>query len=269
MLFRKNKVSIFVSLILFSMIFLLSACGRSGGSSADTLRVGVDDSYPPMEFKDADGRTTIGFDVDVAKEFGKRLGKKDVQFVSNDWTGIFSALETNKFDVIISSVSINNDRLKAHSLTIPYVSNKQAIVTKKTTTGIKSPDDLKGIKVGLQAGTTSEDFCRDLIKNKKMASGDLATYPLVTQPFMDLDSGRIKAVVVDIVVAKYYIANNKDKYALVWESSTAEPMAFCFKKNDGALRDKANTIITQMQSDGTMKKISEKWFGEDITKNLK
>jgi polar amino acid transport system substrate-binding protein len=269
MMSLKKMIFCIASLLLIPFVFTLGACSRSGASSADILKVGVDDSYPPMEFKDADGKTTIGFDVDVAKELGKRLGRKEVQFISNDWTGIFSALEISKFDVIVSSVSINEERSKAHSLTNPYVANKLVIVTKKTTTDIKSPDDLKGKKVGLQAGTTSEDFCKELIKNKKMTNSDLATYPLVTQPFMDLDSGRIKAVVVDIVVAKYYIAQNKDKYILAWESANAEPMAFCFKKNDGALRDKSNKIIAEMQADGTMKKISEKWFGEDITGNLK
>ncbi|MDP4181955.1 MAG: ABC transporter substrate-binding protein [Bacillota bacterium] len=274
MLRLKKRNFILVTSLVVILILTLCSCGNktessdSGSGTSDVLLVGVDDSYPPMEFKDSDGKTTIGFDVDVAKELGKRLGKSDVKFVSNDWTGIFSALEINKFDVIISSVSINDERQSKHSLTKPYIANKQVIVTKKSTTDIKSPDELKGKKVGVQAGTTSEDFCRDLIKQSKLGDNGLATYPLVTQPFMDLDAGRIDAVVVDIVVAKYYISNNKDKYNLSWESSSSEPMALCFKKKDTDLRDKANKILDDMQADGTMKKISEKWFGEDVTKNL-
>ena len=279
MLRLKKRNLLRVTALVAILIITLTACGtgtestNSGqssesGTKSDVLLVGVDDNYPPMEFKDSDGKTTIGFDVDVAKELGKRLGKSDVQFVSNDWTGIFQALEINKFDVIISSVSINEERQKEHSLTKPYIANKQVIVTKKSTTDIKSTDDLNGKKVGLQAGSTSEDFCRDLIKNKKMVENDMSTYPLVTQPFMDLDAGRLDAVICDIVVAKYYIANNKDKYTLTWESADAEPMALCFKKKDTELRDKANQILDDMQADGTMKKISEKWFGEDVTKNL-
>ncbi|HEY9060615.1 MAG TPA: ABC transporter substrate-binding protein [Pseudobacteroides sp.] len=273
--FKKGNLLLAASLAII-LLLTLSACGNNTESSqnsdtdakSDVLLVGVDDSYPPMEFKDSDGKTTIGFDVDVAKELAKRLGKSDVQFISNDWTGIFQALEINKFDVIISSVSINEERQKEHSLTKPYIANKQVIVTKKSTSDIKSPDDLKGKKVGLQAGTTSEDFLRDLVSKNKINENDMSTYPLVTQPFMDLDAGRLDAVMVDIVVAKYYIANNKDKYNLAWESVDAEPMALCFKKKDAELRDKANTILDEMQADGTMKKISEKWFGEDVTKNL-
>lgn len=245
---------------------MLNACGTTGPS--DILRVGVDDSYPPMEYKDADGKTTIGFDVDVAKEVAKRLGKKDVQFISNDWTGIFDALEINKFDCIISSVSINDERKEKHSLTKPYIANKLVIVTQKSTTNIKAPEDLKNGKVGVQAGTTSEDFCNDLIKNGKLPKDKLSTYPLVTQPFDDLDAGRINAIVVDVVVAKYYLAKNKDKYVLAWQSPDAEPMAICCQKKGTALRDSIDKIMDEMRADGTMKTISEKWFGEDVTKNL-
>ena len=264
MLRTKKVLALITAAVLATL--LISGCKAS---NSNVLRVGVDDSYPPMEYKDADGKTTIGFDVDVAQELAKRLGKTKVEFVSNDWTGIFAALETDKFDVIISSVSINEERLNEHSLTNPYIGNKLVIVTNKDNTSIKAPEDLKEKKVGVQAGTTSEDFCSDLIANGNMAQANLNTYPLVTQPFLDLDAGRIEAIVVDVVVAKYYISNNKDKYALSWESPDAEPMAFCFKKKDTELRDKANGILAEMQNDGTMKRISEKWFGEDVTTNLK
>ncbi|MCX8129361.1 MAG: ABC transporter substrate-binding protein [Clostridia bacterium] len=258
----KNRIFVCVLALVLILSLALSACGKADDS---ILRVGVDDSYPPMEYKDKDGKTTIGFDVDVAKELAKKLGKKDVEFISNDWTGIFDALETDKFDVIISSVSINDERNEKHSLTKPYIANKQVIVTKAGTTAIKSPEDLKDKKVGFQAGTTSEEFCKDTLK---LDEKNLSSYPLVTQPFMDLEAGRIEAIMVDVVVAKYYIANNKGKFVLAWESSEAEPMALCFPKKDTELRDKANQILDEMQKDGTMKAISEKWFGEDVTKNL-
>lgn len=265
-MFVKKTGILIVLTLAMALVFVLSACG--GGANSNVLRVGVDDSYPPMEYKDKDGKTTIGFDIDVATELAKRLGKSGVKFVSNDWTGIFDALETDKFDVIISSVSINEDRKKNHSLTNAYIANKLVIVTSNKTTDIKSLEDLKGKKVGTQAGTTSEDFVKGLIDEGKFDKNDLQTYPLVTQPFMDLEAGRIDAIMVDIVVAKYYIANNKDKFTVAWESPEAEPMAFCFKKKDGELRDKVNGILAEMQKDGTMKKISEKWFGEDVTSNL-
>jgi polar amino acid transport system substrate-binding protein len=261
----KRRSFIGVMALTLVLVLALSACGAAGANT-DVLRVGVDDSYPPMEFKDANGKDTVGFDVDVAKELAKRLGKKEVKHISNDWAGIFDALETDKFDVIISSVSITDERKEKHSLTDAYIANKQVIVTKKDNDKVAKPEDLKNVNVGCQQGTTSESFCTDELK---LSADKFKTYPNVTQPFDDLSAGRLDAVVVDIVVAKYYLANNKDTYKVAWESDVAEPMAFCFKKKDGELRDKVNKILGEMQTDGTMKTISEKWFGEDVTSNLK
>jgi ABC-type amino acid transport substrate-binding protein len=100
----------------------------TGSFPADkkVLKVGVDDVYPPMEYKD-DKNTTVGFDVDLAKEIGKRLGM-EVEFVSTAWDGIFTSLNTDKFDCIISSVSINEDRQQNFALTKPYIANAQVIV---------------------------------------------------------------------------------------------------------------------------------------------
>jgi ABC-type amino acid transport substrate-binding protein len=90
------------------------------------LKIGVDDVYPPMEFKD-DKNMIIGFDVDMAREIGKKLGL-EVEFVSTAWDGIFTSLNTQKFDCIISSVSINEERQKNFALTKPYIANAQVMV---------------------------------------------------------------------------------------------------------------------------------------------
>jgi polar amino acid transport system substrate-binding protein len=90
------------------------------------LRVGVDDVYPPMEYKD-EKNNTVGFDMDLAKEIGKKLGM-EVEIISTAWDGIFTSLNTDKFDCIISSVSINEDRQKNYALTKPYIANAQVIV---------------------------------------------------------------------------------------------------------------------------------------------
>lgn len=261
----KNKSMLLVTALVLLLSFTLSACGGSGNSKV--LRVGVDDSYPPMEYKDADGKTTIGFDVDVAKEIGKRMNK-DVEFVSTAWDGVFAALEADKFDCIISSCSINDEREKNHSLTKAYIANKLVMVTSKANTDIKSPQDLKGKKVGAQTGTTSSDYVeKELIP--KGVNTELSKYDLVTQPFADLKVGRIDAIIVDIVVAKYYLAKDKESFKVAWESPDSEPMAICCQKKGTALRDQIDKILNDMRTDGSMKKISEKWFGEDVTNNLK
>lgn len=261
-MFRKRSLFLVLAVMVL-MTFLFSACGAS---KSDVLRVGMEVGYPPMEMLDpADGKTVVGFDVDVAKEVAKRLEYKDIEIVSTAWDGIFAALDTNKFDVIISSVSIKPDRQEAYSLTKAYVANKQVLVTKKGDDSIKAPDQ-EGKKIGLQQGTTAETYVKDEIaKGKKI---DYQAYQKVTQPFADLKIGRIDAILVDVVVAGYYVVQDKESYQITWESPDKEPMALCFSKKNADLREKANKVLDEMQADGTMEKISVKWFSQDITKGL-
>lgn len=259
----KSKLILLVTAIALLLTFTLSACGAR---NPDILTVGMEVGYPPMEMLADDGKTVVGFDVDMAKELAKRMGKKDIEIVSSAFDGILPGLETNKFDCGISSISIKPERQAAHSLTKAYIANKLVLVTKKGDTSIKSPDDLVGKKVGVQGATTSEDYIKDLIsKGKKI---DYSPYQKVTQPFADLKIGRIDAVMVDIVVAGYYTLQDKDSFNTAWESPDAEPYGIAFPKKDTAMRDKANKILDDMQADGTMAAISAKWFGKDITKNL-
>jgi len=231
------------------------------------LTVGVDDSYPPMEFKDETGKNIVGFDIDVANELAKRLGKAEAKFESTNWDGIFAALDTNKFDCIISSVSINPERTEKFSLTKPYVANKQVIVTAPTNTDIKSLETLVGKKVSAQSGTTSDELVQGLLdKGSKI---NFSKYDTVTQALDEVKLNRMDAAVIDKVVAAYYVKMDPTKYKIAWESSEAEPLAICFRKADSATRDKTDAIIAEMSKDGTMKKISEKWFGEDITAGLR
>jgi polar amino acid transport system substrate-binding protein len=265
---RKTATAILAILLVLATVLTLASC--SGGKF---LKVGVDDSYPPMEYKDTDGKTTIGFDVDVAKELAKRMGyTSGAKFISNDWAGIFDALEAGKFNVIISSVSITTERKAAHSMTDPYVANRLVLVTtKENPKNVSTPVMIAGdIVVGCQTNTTAEDKLKELLASKTIINASqVQTYPTVTEPFDDLLAGRIDAVMVDIVVAKYYIKNNPDKFIQTWKNVVGEPIGMCFAKADTDLRDQANTFIKAMQDDGTLKTISNTWFGEDVVTNLK
>lgn len=259
-----KKIALVALTIIVATTMLLSGCGSA--SNSNILRVGVEVGYPPMEMVGDDGKTVVGFDIDMIKEIATRLGYKDIQIVTTDFTSIFDGLETNKYDVAVSSISIKPDRQKAHSQTKAYIANKQVIVTKTGDTSIKSPEDLVGKKIGLQQGTTAEDYIKEQIaKGKKL---EYTPYQKVTQPFADLKIGRIDAVLVDILVADYYIGQDQASYQISWESPDAEPYAITFPKKSADLRDKTNKILDDMQSDGTMEKLSVKWFSKDITKNL-
>jgi ABC-type amino acid transport substrate-binding protein len=137
--------------------------------------------------------------------------------------------------------------------------------TAKKGVDIQKPEDLAGLRVGCQVGTTADESCEEF---KKTTDFTLTKYDQVIQPFQDLKTGRLDAVVVDEVVARYYEKTDSKSYKVTGEKLTNEPIGICFKKGNEALRDKVDDIIFEMRNDGSLKKISETWFGEDLTTNV-
>lgn len=257
----------FIALALAAVctLSLLSLTACQSGSKGKVLTIGVDDTYPPMEFKASGSTEDQGFDIDMANEMGKRMGMA-VKFQSTAWDGIFTALNSKKYDAICSSVSITEEREKNYVFTKPYIANAQEIIVKKGDTSIKTQDDLKGKNVGCQVSTTANDSAKTLIKNG--VSMNLSTYDQIIQCFQALSSNKIQAIIVDEVVGEYYVAKSPDKYETAAPKLTNEPIGICFRKSDTALRDSAQKAIDAMVADGTMKKLSVKWFGKDLTSNI-
>lgn len=268
-----SKTKIF-AVLLGSLLFgaMLFSCSqkkaekpseKTAAPAPVILKDGVDDTYPPMEYKD-DRNETVGFDIDFAKEIAQRLNRK-LEIVSTAWDGIFSSLKTDKFNCIISSVSITTERQNEYALTKPYIANAQVIVVGVKNNNITKAEDLKGKRVGCQVNTTAHESAKKYLEKMKFK---LTTYDQIIQPFSDLKTKRLDAVIVDEVVAKYYVKNDSASYKVTGARLTNEPIGICFKKENGALRDSVNTIIDAMRADGTLKTISEKWFGEDLVTNV-
>jgi polar amino acid transport system substrate-binding protein len=259
---KKGFSGLMVALTIVG-VFFFASCSETIDSKY--LTIGVDDSYPPMEYKD-DKNNTIGFDIDVAKEVAKRLGKEP-QFISTAWDGIFAALNTNKFDCIISSVSMTPKRLEEFTFTKAYIANAQMIVVRPDNNSITKPEDLAGKKVGCQVATTANESATKL-EAKGIKFGELKTYDQIIQPFADMKAGRLDAIIVDEVVGQYYIGQDKANFKAASAKLTNEPIGVCLKKGNTALADKIQKAIDAMIADGTMKKISLQWFGDDLTSNI-
>lgn len=137
--------------------------------------------------------------------------------------------------------------------------------TTSKVTNIQKPEDLAGLKVGVQVGTTADESVE---KYKATIDFDVTKYDQIIQPFTDLKTGRLDAIIVDEVVAKYYVTQSPKDYKVTGEKLTNEPIGICFKKGNEAMRDKVDDLIVEMRDDGTLKTISEKWFGEDLTGNV-
>ncbi|AWI08205.1 hypothetical protein CKA38_02035 [Ereboglobus luteus] len=245
----------------------LAGCG-GGGDSQNTFRIGLEASYPPMEFKDASGKT-VGFDIDMAREVAKRLGK-DLKIVEIEFDGIWEGLNTERYDAAISACSITQARLKNYLFTKPYIANKQVIVAKKAIADkITSLDALAGMKVGVQKGTTADSACRKFLDENKSKQFTLESYPGATQALDNLELDRLQVVVVDLVVGSYYVNDAKRGFAYAPASFAYEPIGAAFKKTNTELHAKVDKILADMRADGTLQAISKKWFNEDIVSNVK
>ncbi|MGE5614940.1 MAG: ABC transporter substrate-binding protein [Bacillota bacterium] len=258
---------LFLSLVII-MALVSGACGNgaasNGGGGANVLRVGIDDTYPPMEYRDEKGNLA-GFDIEMAQEIAKRLNK-EVEFVPTAWSAIFTGLSTGKYDCIISSLSITEERKKTITYTRPYIANNQVIIVGKDNTDINSENDLGNKIVAVQMGTTSEDSCNEFMKVTPFK--EFKKYEGMTQALNELKIGRVDAVVTDLVVGKYFVGNDMESFRLVSTTLPNEPIGIGFDKKNQKLCDEVDKVLKEMMDDGSLKAISEKWFKDDMTKNI-
>lgn len=223
--------------------------------------LGLDDSFPPLGYRD-DNNEIVGYDIDLAKEVAKRLG---VSFKAQpiDWDAKEMELETGKIDCIWNGFTITEERIEALSFTSAYLSNDQVLVVREDS-GINSLADMSGKIVGLQSGSSAQEAVDD---NPAFASSLAQTIIFKDNitALNDLDIGGIDGVVMDSVVANYSIAQTKKPFKVIGESLANEGYGIGFRKSDPELRDAVWNTLKEMQKDGTVAAIGQKWFGKDIS----
>lgn len=227
--------------------------------SAGKITIGLDDAYPPMEYRDENNKL-VGFDIDFGNAIGEKLGVK-IEWVSTAWDGILPSLKANKFDMILSSLSITDERKKEIAFSEPYIKGGPIVITLKGNTSVKSNDDLKGKVVGTQLGSTGDDAASAVNGIK-----ELKKYDKITEALQELSNKRVDAVVADDQVGMYYIGLDSEKYAEAYKMAE-EPFGIGFRQSDTALRDAVQKAINDLKTDGTLSKISLKWFKTDYYKN--
>lgn len=225
------------------------------------IKNGIDDSYPPMDFKN-DSNQLVGFDIDVGKAIGAKLGVK-VKNVPTDWAGIIPSLKSKKFDMVLSAMGITKERAKSVSFSKPYFNGGMTIIMNKSDkSAIKNASDLKGKVVGVQAGSQA---CIDYVQ-KINGVKSIKKYDSATEALQDLGNKRINAYVDDFQVANYYMKKVPGTYARVM-LKVDEPYGIAFRKSDGKMQSSVQKAFDELKKDGTLSKISEKWFNYDIYKN--
>ena len=237
-----------------------TTAAETAEAAGGTLIVGFDQDFPPMGFVGDNGEYT-GFDLDLAKEVASRLGLEyKAQPIA--WDSKDMELESGNIDCIWNGFTITG-REDDYTWTTPYMANKQVFVVANDS-DIKSQADLAGKVVEVQADSSAE---ASLKENQDLANtfGQLLTTPDYNTAFMDLEQGAVDAVAMDVIVAGYQIKQRNADFKILDDSLSEEEYGIGFKKGNTELRDKVQGALEEMAADGTLAKISDEWFGEDVT----
>lgn len=237
-----------------------TAAETAAEAAGGTLIVGFDQDFPPMGFVGDNGEYT-GFDLDLAKEVASRLGLEyKAQPIA--WDSKDMELESGNIDCIWNGFTITG-REDDYTWTTPYMANKQVFVVANDS-DIKSQADLAGKVVEVQADSSAEAALKE---NQDLANtfGQLLTTPDYNTAFMDLEQGAVDAVAMDVIVAGYQIKQRNADFKILDDSLSEEEYGVGFKKGNTELRDKVQEALEEMAADGTLAKISDEWFGEDVT----
>lgn len=254
-------------MILVLAVTALAGCGSNSAQKEESKKivVGLDDSFPPMGFKD-EKNEIVGFDIDLAKEVAKRLGR-EVEFKAIDWNSKEAELKSGRVDILWNGLDITDKRKENMLFSEPYMDNRQIVfVAKNGKVTVAGEADLAGKTIGTQSGGTTEEY----FENKpelKASMKEVKYYPDYINAFMDLENGRLDAVVGDEIIGRYYISKHPDEIqAIDTVIGTVSQFGIAFRKDDQKLRDEVQKVFDEMKADGTVAKISEKWFAKDITK---
>lgn len=260
-------------LALMMIALLVTGCnGQHNSTGNDKIRagntiiVGIDDEYAPFGFRN-DQNEIVGFDVDLAKEVGKRMGI-EFEFKPINWNNKENDLKSGNIDIIWNGFDITPERKKNILYSKPYMDNRQILLSKLGTGfNVYSEYDLAGRIIGTQAGSNSEDYVN---RNKKLKNSlaDFKTYTTFKQAFEDLENGNVDVLIVDELAARYEMSKYPPKFELI--EVTVGPVTeigIGFRKDDTELRDQVQKAFDEVVKDGTAKKISEKWFRADLIKS--
>ena len=233
---------------------------KTAADAGGTLIVGFDQDCPPMGFIGNDGEFT-GFDLELAQEVAKRLGLEyKPQPIA--WDAKDMELEAGNIDCIWNGFTMTG-REDDYAWTEAYMANTQVFVVAKDS-GIASQADLAGKVVECQVDSSAEAALKE-VPDLTATFKDLLTTADYNTAFMDLEQGAVDAIAMDVIVAGYQIQQRNADFVILDDSLSAEEYGVGFKKDNTELRDKVQKTLEEMAADGTLKGISEKWFGEDVT----
>lgn len=257
-------------LFTVALILMMLVCGFAHAEDTSlsyiqekgTFILGLDDSFPPMGFRD-ESNEIVGFDIDVAKAVAQKLG---VEFVAQpiSWDAKELELNAKNIDCIWNGMSITPEREASMAMTFPYLNN-QMIFYVKAGSGIAAVEDLAGKTVAVQNGSYAEELLNGEFATLAETFAQVLGYDEYLTALMDLQTGGCDAVLVDLVVGEYKVSGMGATDLIAGPALADDNYGVGFRKEDVALRDKVQELLIEMKNDGSLAEICKKWFTDDIT----
>ncbi len=228
----------------------------------EKLIIGTEGAYPPFNNLEADG-SLVGFDIDIAKALCEEM-KVTCEFVTQDWDGIIPALQAKKFDAIIASMSITPERLEKVDFSKKYYNTPPAVAVPKDS-AITDVAGLAGKTIGAQSSTTHANYAE-----KHMADSELKLYPTADEYKLDLEGGRVDAVVDDIVVLSEWLKTDAGACCKILTplpvdvEINGEGAGIAVRKGETELADKFTAAIAAIRENGKYAEINKKYFDFDV-----
>lgn len=274
---KKISLAVF-AMMMVAMLAVFAGCSSSSdtnsgtadsGTAQDnslqnvldkgTLVLGLDDSFPPMGFRD-ENNNIVGFDIDVATEVANRMGV-ELKLQPIEWSTKEMELNTGSVDCLWNGLSIDDERKQAMDLSEPYMTNRMVLVVLNDSE-YTDQASLAGKTIGVQNGSTAEKILEESDFAKTI--GNTIGFKDNVTAFMELETKGIDEIFMDEVVANYAITSQNKDFKVLEDGLTEEEYAVGFKKGNTALKNEVQKYIDEMKADGTMTQISEKWFGKDV-----
>lgn len=253
---RRRHLTVAAGIILASLLavaVLSAGCGNPVVTiEKGRLLIGSDTKYPPFEYME--GGKPVGFDVDIADAIAGKM-KLELKVISAPWTDLIKQLKSNRFDVIVSAMTITPERKTEINFSDPYIDADQSICVAKGSS-IRSAADLSGKVVGVQRDSTGQ-FTAERTKGIK----EIKKYDSILQAFTNLAAGGVDAVINDYPV-NAYTSEKTGKTEVVAIIKTNEKYGIGVKKSNTELLKKINQALIDLKSDGTYDTIYKKWFGK-------
>ncbi len=256
MSFKKLATAIAVGVVAFGL--------GTGAQAGEKLRIGVEGAYPPFSWKEADG-TLKGFDIDIALALCEKMGR-ECELVEQDWDGIIPALLAKKYDAIVASMSITEERKKRVDFTGKYYNTPAKFVAAEGAGFEATAEGLKGKVVGVQRGTIHQCYMEKLFPDT-----ELKLYGTQEEVFLDLASGRVDAQISDSIQAlEGFLGQDEGKgYAFLGGDQFdlechGEGAGIALRKGEDDLRNSLNAAIKAIRDDGTYADINAKYFDFDV-----